>query len=273
MRKQVELCLNAGAVGIAALGLATEVAKLSFEERCMLMDWVSEDVAGRAPLGFTICGQSVAEQIAMARKAERAKADWLILQPPQVGVYPEEEYLNFFGRVMDATGLPAAIQNAPQYLGRSLSSENIQRLRARHGNFRMIKSESTAAEAAELVAMAGADFKVFNGRGGMELIECLQAGCEGFLLAPDLADKSAGAMRLFEQGDIAAARAAHEQLLPAITFVMQSIEHFICYGKRLFALRAGLKVFDRSPAIRPNAEMLAQLARIAETLGAFAGAK
>ena len=140
MRKQVELCLNAGVAGIAALGLATEVAKLSFEERCMLMDWVSQDVAGRAPLGFTIYGQSVAEQVAMARKAEHAKAEWLILQPPQVGAYPEDEYLDFFGRVMDATGLPVARQNAPQYLGRGLSSENIQRLRARHGNFRMIKS-------------------------------------------------------------------------------------------------------------------------------------
>jgi len=36
MRRQVELCLKAEVAGIAALGLATEVAKLSFVERCQL---------------------------------------------------------------------------------------------------------------------------------------------------------------------------------------------------------------------------------------------
>ena len=67
MRRQVELCLEVGIAGVAALGLATEVSKLSFEERRTVMDWVSADVAGRVPLGFTIYGQSVGEQIAMVR--------------------------------------------------------------------------------------------------------------------------------------------------------------------------------------------------------------
>ena len=269
MARQVELCLAANVTGIAALGLATEVAKLSFEERCTLMDWVSEDVAGRVPLGFTIYGQSVAEQIAMVRKAERAKADWLILQPPQVGAYPEDEYFDFFGRVMRATGLPVAIQNAPQYLGRSLSSDSVQRLRAGHHNFRLIKSESSAAEAAELIAMAGADFKVFNGRGGAELLECLDAGCEGFLLAPDIADLSAEVMRFHELGDKSAAADAYAALLPTIKFVMQSIEHLVCYGKRLFALRAGIHVLDRAPALRPDSANLELLAQIAARHGSF----
>lgn len=92
MRRQVELCHGSGVAGIAALGLATEVAKLTFEERCLLMDWVSQDNGARLPLGFTIFGQSVAEQIALVRHAERAKADWLILQPPQTGNYDAEEY-------------------------------------------------------------------------------------------------------------------------------------------------------------------------------------
>jgi 2-keto-3-deoxy-L-arabinonate dehydratase len=54
MRRQAELCLEAPVAGIAALGLATEVAKLSFAERCQLMDWVAEDVNGHTAVGFTI---------------------------------------------------------------------------------------------------------------------------------------------------------------------------------------------------------------------------
>lgn len=269
MRRQVELCLGSGVAGIAALGLATEVAKLTFEERCDLMDWVAGDNASRLPLGFTIFGQSVAEQIALVRHAERAGADWLILQPPQVGNYDSDEYLSFFSRVMGATALPVAIQNAPQYLGRGLSGGDIQRLRDRHANFTLIKSESSAADAASLIQIAGPDFKVFNGRGGMELLECLDAGCEGFLLAPDIADVCAKVMQLAETGDREAAVEACAALLPAITLVMQSIEHLICYGKRLFALRAGLEVYDRAPALRPSKENLDQLAQLKERLGPF----
>jgi 2-keto-3-deoxy-L-arabinonate dehydratase len=269
MRRQTELCLEAGVAGIAALGLATEVAKLSFEERCTLMDWVSQDTGSRAPLGFTIFGQSVAEQIALVRHAEKCKADWLILQPPQTGSYDADEYISFFSRVMSATALPVAIQNAPQYLRRSLSVDDIQRLRDRHANFTLIKSEASAADAAILVKIAGPEFKVFNGRGGADLLECLDAGCEGFLLAPDIADLSAEVMRLHESGDKAAAREAYVALQPTVAFVMQSIEHLVCYGKRLFALRAGFHVFDRAPALRPDSANIELLAQIAARLGSF----
>jgi 4-hydroxy-tetrahydrodipicolinate synthase len=269
MRRQVELCLTSEAAGIAALGLATEVAKLSFAERCQVMDWVAEDVNGRLPLGFTIYGQSVAEQLAMVRHAEGAGAGWLVLQPPQVGTYGAEEYLSFFSRVMEKTVLPCAIQNAPQYLGRGLSDADVDLLRRRHANFSLIKAEATAEDAARLKAMAGRDFMVFNGRGGLDMISCLDAGCDGFLLAPDLADYGARVMRLYDEGRRDAALALHRDVLPAITFIMRSLEHLVCYGKRAFAQRAGLEVFDRAPALRLHAAELAEMKRLLAGLGAF----
>jgi dihydrodipicolinate synthase/N-acetylneuraminate lyase len=269
MRRQVALCIEARVAGVAALGLATEVQKLSFTERCRLMDWVAEDVNARVPLGFTIYGQSVAEQLAMVRHAERAGADWLVLQPPQVGAYPAEEYIAFFSRVMGETVLPCAIQNAPQYLGRGLSDADIAVLRNRHANFSVIKAEASAEDAARLKDMAGADFRVFNGRGGLDMIACLDGGCDGFLLAPDAVDYGVLAMQLYDAGQAVAAQAVHERALPAITFIMRSIEHLICYGKRLFVARAGLEVFDRAPALRPAAAELATLETLARGLGPF----
>jgi len=269
MRRQVALCLQTPVAGIAALGLATEVAKLSFDERRTVMDWVAEDVAGAVPLGFTITGQSVAEQTAMLRHAETVGADWLILQPCAVGQYDAAEYLAFFGRVMAATTRPVAIQNAPQYLGRGLSDADIQALRQGNAHFTLIKSEASAADCARLIQLAGPGFAVFNGRGGQEMIGCLDAGCAGFLLAPDLVDFGARVMQAYDAGDRAGALALHAATLPAIAAVMQSIEHLVCYGKRLFALRAGMQVHDRAPALRPDAAGLAQIAALAATLGPF----
>ena len=269
MRRQVELCLSPDVAGIAALGLATEVSKLSFKERCAVMDWVAEDMGGRTALGFTIYGQSVAEQVAMIRHAERAGAGWLVLQPPQVGSYGAEEYISFFSRVMGETTLPCAIQNAPQYLGRGLSDADIDTLRRRHANFSLIKAEASAEDAARLKSMAGPDFLVFNGRGGLDMIACLDGGCDGFLLAPDLADYGARVMRLYDDGRREEALDLHREVLPAITFIMRSLEHLICYGKRVFGKRAGLEVFDRAPAMRPEPAELAEMKRLLEKLGPF----
>lgn len=269
MRRQVEMCLGAGVAGIAALGLATEVAKLSFAERSEVMDLVGQAVGERVPLGFTITGGSVAEQVAGLRRAEAAGADWLILQPPAVGSYAADIYLDFFARVMAETALPVAIQNAPAYLGRGLSDGDIARLRQARANFTLIKAESSAADCARLIALAGPELAVFNGRGGQEMVECLDAGCAGFLLAPDLVDYGVQVMRLWDAGDRAGALALHQATLPAIGHVMRSIEHLVCHGKRLFASRAGFEVHDRAPALRPDPGDLAETLRLAVDLGPF----
>ena len=98
MRAQVDYVKKAGADGITVLGLATEVGKLTFAERCQVIDWAAEDT-GDLPLSVTIVGNSVAEQVALLRHAEAAGAAWLILQPPLAGSYPASEYIDFFARV------------------------------------------------------------------------------------------------------------------------------------------------------------------------------
>jgi 4-hydroxy-tetrahydrodipicolinate synthase len=87
------------------------------------------------------------------------------------------------------------------------------------------------------------------------------------VLAPDCIDHTVRIYDCFRAGDLDAARAAYQRVLPAITFVMQSIENMICYGKRILALRAGLHVEDRAPALRPTPFGLARAAEHAAALG------
>ena len=120
MAAQMAYVRGHGAEGVVILGLATEVGKLSEAEKRTLIDWAAAD-RGDLPLGVTITGNSVAEQRALAAHAVGAGADWLILQPPLAGSYGAGEYLDFFARVGGDLAVPFAVQNAPQYLGRSLS--------------------------------------------------------------------------------------------------------------------------------------------------------
>ena len=267
MRCQVQACLDAGVHGIGALGLATEVAKLTEAERCRIMEWVAEDNAGRRPLFFTIFGASVAEQVAQLRQAEAVGADWVILQPPPVGQFGAGEYIAFFGRVAAATALPVGIQNAPAFLGRGLPADDIVRLVTLHPNICVLKAEGPAVEIERVIAATGRRVPVLNGRGGLELIDNLRAGCTGLILAPDIIDHAVIAYDRFRTGDIDGAEAAYARLMPAASFAMQSIEALLCYGKRVMGLRTGITIHDRAPALRPTDFGLACAAEHARQLG------
>jgi len=219
------------------------------------------------PLAFTIFGSSVAEQISQVRHAESVGADWVILQPPPVGSYGAQEYIRFFGRVAEATDLPVAIQNAPAFFGRGLTSDEIRELVTLHPNIRLIKGEGPVTDIAGLIERTEGRIPVFNGRGGLELIDNFRIGCRGMILAPDSIDLAVRAYDAFRAGDEAAAEIQYGKMLPAAVFVMQGIENLICYGKRLFGARAGIPIHDRAPAMRPNDVGLAMAARFAARLG------
>ena len=49
----------------------------------------------------------------------------------------------------------------------------------------------------------------------------------------------------------AEAERLYGEILPAIVFVMASIEHLVCYGKRLVAARMGVAAFYAARAYQP----------------------
>jgi 4-hydroxy-tetrahydrodipicolinate synthase len=69
-------------------------------------------------------------------------------------------------------------------------------------------------------------------------------------------------MRSGQPEDEAEAERLYREILPLILFLMQSLDTFLCYGKRLLARRLGLgPVHDRAPATAPTEFGLACLDR------------
>lgn len=252
MRDQAALMMSLGMDGITVLGLATEVQKLDLEERLSVIRQVGKTVAGSLPYSVTVSGNSVAEQRRLTEYAIDHGADLVILQPPLVGQFHSSEYISFFLRVADGFDVRFAIQNAPQYLGRALTDDDIAQLTSANPMFQVVKAECSAIDLANLSRVAGPDLTLLNGRGGLEMTDCLRAGADGFILAPDAIDFARTTFQRWADGDHVSADQTFARALPAITFVMQSIEHLICYGKRLFGARAGFQIHDRGPCLRPD---------------------
>jgi 4-hydroxy-tetrahydrodipicolinate synthase len=277
MRRQVRCCLAGGAHGLAVLGLATEVNKLSPAERRDIVRWSAEEIAGRVPLAVTVAEATAEEAAAFVLEAAALGAAWCILQPPPVRGLAEAEYIAWYGRVADLvarrSAIPLGIQNAAAFIGVGLSPGGVAALARRHGNVRLIKAEDSAVEVQRLVEATEGRLTVFNGRAGLELPDCLRAGCAGMIPAPECADVQARVFDLFAAGQVAEAEALYRTILPMIAFAMQSVAVFLCYGKRMTGWRMGLpEVIERPPALAATPFGLDCARRYARELGAYPGA-
>ena len=274
-RRQVEVCLASGAQGIAILGMITEVGFLSLEERRTLIDWAAEDIGGRVPLAVTIAGTTVEELAGLAGDAERAGADWLVLQPP-LGEQPSgAELLRFYGAVMERTALPCGIQNAPEFLGVGLEPEETRTLRRAHGNFTVMKGEGPVVAVKRFLDALDGEVAIFNGRGGLELPDNLAAGCAGMIPAPDCADLQVALYAAFQAGDTAEVEQLYARFLPYVVFAMQSIDVHVQYGKRAFARRAGIEGGERCRRVTaaPDPFLLEAMDRWSAAFGPYPGSE
>jgi 4-hydroxy-tetrahydrodipicolinate synthase len=265
LKKQLDACVSGGVHGIAILGIVTEFNKLDVNERRQLVEWTAEDLAGRVPLAVTINELSVQGQIEMAKAAADARADWIILQPPPIKNVPESELIDFLGRVADASTLPVAVQNNPMNLDVWLSNTGLKTLHRNHPNVTLLKGEGPIEYVRRMMDETDGVFRVFNGRGGLELPSSIRLGCAGLIPAPDCADVMARIFDLMTDGNpeergsqapqaqLEEAERLHAAILPLLTYIMASPEHMLCYGKRMFAQRIGLReVHPRHPCVMPS---------------------
>ncbi|HWU93640.1 MAG: dihydrodipicolinate synthase family protein [Devosia sp.] len=265
--RQIEAAIACGASGMAVLGLGTEVNKLGRDERRSLVEWTVADVAGRVPVAVTVADGNVPDMIDSARFARDAGAAWLILQPPRPPA-SGAHLIEFFGAIADAVDCPVGIQNAPEFLGIGLSTADLLALNRVHPNVQVVKAESTALTVAGVVAEIAGRMQVFNGRGGLELLDNYRAGVNGMIPGTETVDIQVGIERAYRAGNEALAEELYRKLLPAIAFAMQGLSTFLLYGKLIAAERLGIVPSgNRIPSETATPTGLAWAKRFAAELG------
>jgi 4-hydroxy-tetrahydrodipicolinate synthase len=269
---EIKLINSLNVKGIACLGLGTEVNKLSFNEKIQIIELISKYKNKNTYLTITISGENYNDQLKLIKIANIHKADWLILQPPAKKKLSENECLNFFDSIIKNVNKNTyiGIQNAPEYLKSSLSTQNVLKLYKKYKNFRYIKGEGTAKILAPIIKSYPKDLKVFNGRAGLEIIESLMSGCQGIMPSVEFSDKLNEIYLLIKKENLINAKKKYHLIEPYIKFVMKDIPTFICYGKRIFAYRMGVnKIFDRKPYLKASNYGIKKSKIIANNLGIY----
>ncbi|MCY3995373.1 MAG: 4-hydroxy-tetrahydrodipicolinate synthase [Rhodobacter sp.] len=109
----VEWQIESGSNGLVPVGTTGESPTLSHEEHDLVVETVVNAAAGRVPVVAGAGSNSTAEAVRLARAAERAGADAVLVVTPYYNKPTQFGLVAHFAAVHDACGLPIIIYNIP----------------------------------------------------------------------------------------------------------------------------------------------------------------
>jgi 4-hydroxy-tetrahydrodipicolinate synthase len=209
--------LDAGCTGIVALGSLGEAATLSFQEKVEIVRTSVRAIGGRVPLVAGIAGLGTAECVALAREAERAGCDGLMVLPPYVYRGDWRETETHFSSVIAATRLSCMLYNNPIAYGTDVSAEQLEQL-TRHENLHAVKESSGDVRRITAVGeRLGDRLNTFAGLDDM-ILESVPMGAVGWIagLVNALPEESVRLFELARGGQFDEARALYDWFLPLL---------------------------------------------------------
>ena len=106
-----------GTDGLVPVGTTGESPTLSHEEHHKVVEWCVEEAKGRVPVIAGAGSNSTTEAVELAKHAEKAKADAVLVVTPYYNKPSQEGIYRHFKAINDAIGIPIFVYNIPGRCG------------------------------------------------------------------------------------------------------------------------------------------------------------
>ncbi len=199
--------------GLVISGTTGEAPVTSDEEKDRLLRAVVEAVGDRASIVAGVGTNDTAHTNKLARQAERAGADGLLVVTPYYSKPPQHALLAHFRAVADAAALPMLLYDIPGRTGTPIATETLVRL-AEHPNIVGVKDAKDDVAATSEV-LARTDLVYYCGTDMLNL-PWLSLGAVGFVSVAGhvIGDRLHEMIDEFDAGQTGRARELHLSLLP-----------------------------------------------------------
>src|SRR5271157_5535760 len=127
-RALVEWQIGEGTNGLVPVGTTGESPTLSHDEHMMVVEWCIDQAKRRVPVIAGAGSNSTKEAIDLARHAEKAGADAVLVVTPYYNKPTQEGLYAHFKAINDAIGIPIIIYNIPPRSVIDMSVETMKRL-------------------------------------------------------------------------------------------------------------------------------------------------
>src|SRR5438093_7142486 len=141
LRRLVDFQIDKGAYGLTILGVLGEAAKLSVDERKLVVDTVIETVAGRVPVVVGTSHQDTQTCIKLSQAAFATGAAGVMISPPRFENPTDPQIVAFYEEVAAAVDQPIVVQDFPPVNNVFMSAEVLAKLAERNPNVRQLKLE------------------------------------------------------------------------------------------------------------------------------------
>jgi 1-pyrroline-4-hydroxy-2-carboxylate deaminase len=142
MARHADWMLSNGCTGLVMLGSLGEGATLSDEEKIAILRNMVTGVAGRAPVVAAISSLSTVGAVRLAKEAEEAGCDGLMVLPPYVYSSDWREMRAHVSAIITATPLSCMLYNNPVAYKTDFQPEEIAELAGLHANLHAVKESS-----------------------------------------------------------------------------------------------------------------------------------
>jgi 4-hydroxy-tetrahydrodipicolinate synthase len=205
--------------GLVISGTTGESPTTSDAEKDRLLRAVIEAVGDRATVVAGVGTNDTAHTIELAKQAERAGADALLVVTPYYNKPPQSGLIAHFTAVADATGLPVGLYDIPGRTGTPIATETLIRL-AQHPRIVAVK-DAKADFGAGSTVMASTDLAFYSGDDMLNL-PWLAIGASGFVsvVGHIVGDRLHEMIDAYLAGRVGEAVAIHRELLPVFIGIM-----------------------------------------------------
>jgi 2-keto-3-deoxy-L-arabinonate dehydratase len=239
------------------LAMVSDLFRLTFVERTALNHRVIQCVRGRGPVVVSVGAESSAQAVLYTQDAESAGASAVMVIPPLTSALGEHAIEGYFRSIADSTALPLIIQDASGYVGRPLPLAMQLRLFAEYGADKILFKPETnpiGPTVSRLLQETGGKAKIFEGSGGLHLVETYRRGLTGVMPGSDLIDGIVALWRALKRGDEASIYRLYLPIAGIITLQAQAgidgfmaIERYILKQRGVFASAAARQPVSFEP--------------------------
>jgi 4-hydroxy-tetrahydrodipicolinate synthase len=214
-RAHVNWQIESGTKGLVPVGTTGESPTLSHDEHKKVVEWCVDEAKGRVPVVAGAGSNNTVEAIELARHAEEAGADALLVVTPYYNKPTQEGMYRHFKAVNDAVGIPILIYNIPPRsvvvmsvatMARLYELKNIAGVKDATANLARV-SQQRHALGADFIQLSGEDMTAlaYNAAGGHGCISVTSNVAPR--LCAELQERSLG-------GDFSGALQVQDRLVP-----------------------------------------------------------
>jgi 4-hydroxy-tetrahydrodipicolinate synthase len=271
LRREVDWVFAQGIDGLGT-GMVSELLKLTAVERQALAERLVEFAAGRGPVFMGVGAESSRQALEHARAAERAGCDAVMATPPITSRVSESGLVAYFRALADGVNVPLIVQDASGYVGQAIPLRVYVELLDQYGPDKILFKPEASPIGPNLSALrdaTGGKAKIYEGSGGIFLIDSFRRGIAGTMPGMDLVDGVVALWKALQTGDEDAAYRLSYPICAIVELQLQAgLDGFLAIEKHLLVKRG---VFSSSRRRGPyswelDAETAAEVDRLFDQL-------